>query len=754
MADSNSLNSSNSDSKDESQITQIASKAVAAGKKMFSILRGNKSTPQNPKPPKSNDMKGLTFSSPLPQNTPIPEHASTAIHDPSKMLFNNKNSESSRNESYDDDLYGTSRNSDSIVEVSQADVASPQSKGEATLFTDALQKEIDQAVELARAKLEVSQANQQPEQFPTAKNIIDQHKKLTDMKLQIQENAFIQQSRELHDALLLESERLKNERIELARQKVEMENRILQAESASDEKVKSLQEQMNSVLASLVSAQNSNMNSPSPTLSSSASPLMYPYSQSNSISSSIPTIVTTSITNSISSIASTSSRTIYPNSISSPQSSGFSIDTSHQIINLLQKIIDNQQTSVKPTATPVPPKSNFNNIEESIRHLAPGGIYQSTKPSPITNQSSLNQDLSQFLSSRLPTIDIEKFLGERNKYDAFKVKFQTLIASTNASLEEKAKTLYQALGNEVIMQLDHVPNLTDPEAYEKLWQSLDIEFGKFQHGHTGYVTELTTKLQNWPAVRTSAEVHQLYKLLKSYYTSLEQIGQEHEMEHSSIRMLILGRLTGKLLGLSSSLINHNPYAPVIKRILEYLKSHERDLSLEEMAKYRNPKSPSNSRSNYLNLQEEEARLAENINAVQSRNPRSDSRGVRFDERSMYRSPPPRPGSHGSDRGSPNSRSWQGNNQNGNQRHFDPGFQLEREQRFSKKCIFCCSDDHESDTCTRLSNPQEYRDILYKFRLCFNCHHQNHTNYNCILPKRCTKCNDSNKHSNVVCSNTQ
>ena len=71
-----------------------------------------------------------------------------------------------------------------------------------------------------------------------------------------------------------------------------------------------------------------------------------------------------------------------------------------------------------------------------------------------------------------------------NKYDAFKVKFQALIASTNASLEEKAKTLYQALGNEVIMQLDHVPNLTDPEAYEKLWQSLDIEFGKFQHGHT------------------------------------------------------------------------------------------------------------------------------------------------------------------------------------------------------------------------------------------------------------------------------
>ena len=567
-------------------------------------------------------------------------------------------------------------------------------------------------------------------------------------------------------ALQAETLKLREEQARLEIEKLTIESRILQSEKDSNERYKALQEQMNTMLNTLVSLQTSISTA---TTMSSSNPYFSPASSVPS-SHSYPTTTTMSTGQPIypyfvppvpgipiSTIVSNTSR-INENQQKSTTASGdpaLSVDISHQIINLLQKIIDNQtlQQAVPSNLPSAPPLTETNNtMEECISSLAPGGIYSGPsrlRSTPIPkNQSSLNNDLSAFLSSRLPSIDIEKFIGDKNHYDAFKVKFQTLMAATTSTPEEQAKTLYQALGNEVISQLDHIPNLSDPGAYDRLWQSLDEEFGKFQHGHTGYVTELTNKLQNLPPVRSSTEIHQLYKLLKSYYTSLEQIGQQHEMEHSSIRTLILGRLTGKLSGLTSSLINHNPYSPVIKRILEYMKSHERDLSLEEMARGRTPEYFSS--SNFLNLDEEEKRLAsEPVNAMNSRSMGNDSR-VRFDERTLYRSSA---GQGRNDRSPPTGRRWNRNDYVS--QNSDPGFLLEKEQRFSKRCLFCCSDDHEPDACTRLASPQDYKNILYKFRLCFNCLHQNHPNFNCLLPKKCTKnCNDSTKHSSVVCLGQQ
>ena len=436
-----------------------------------------------------------------------------------------------------------------------------------------------------------------------------------------------------------------------------------------------------------------------------------------------------------------------------------------------------------------PPHSNFNSLHSNLNpthsnptqiypynsqpHNPPHNIYANRQQNPpvsvfentptSSNNSSIVQDVTTLLSNRFPIMDIEKFDGKAEKYESFRIKFKTLIDNTDVPISSRARTLFQALGGDVVAQLDHIPNLNQPDAYDKLWTSLDAEYGRFQNGSASYITELSSKLQSWPSVRTSTEVYELYKILRSYYTALEQLNQEYEMEHSSIRILILGRLTGKLLGKCSTLIDEHPTDPVIKRILDIMKSSIRIMNLEEMAKGTNTSNkPSKHSSKGLlcitNGQEgkehesQEDAIQSSVNKIEAREPRSPNKNVRFQD---YRSPT-RQGYTGSDRPSQSNSQWQNDRQTGSQsspRRDNAQYNMEKEQRFSCKCIFCCSNDHDSAQCTKLDSPKEYKDILFKFRLCFNCLHQNHGIYNCYLPKQCSKnCSDMSKHATIVCSN--
>ena len=439
------------------------------------------------------------------------------------------------------------------------------------------------------------------------------------------------------------------------------------------------------------------------------------------------------------------------------------------------------------------PSRNIPDLHPTLRnsHISSNNpLPPSTIIPPSTQQldNSVMHNLSTLIATRLPTIEIEKFTGDVKRYETFKTKFKTLMASTNATPEEQARTLYQSLGGDVVTQLDHIPNLCDSGAYERLWQSLDSEFGRFHNGAQDYVNDLTARLQTWPLAKSSNDVSALYKFLRSYNTTLELERQEHEMETSHIRKLILGTLTGHLKGRIIKLIddNNNSQKPIIKQILEEMKTATRLISLDENARGAKTSRPM-SRVNFLGTSEEEEIFTSQINRVESRDARSTTRSVRFEEppvrsentrldsqglirsnrignerfgnqyssqtRSHLRSPTRQ--SNGISDIHSRNRNSESLNRPSSPRLSDPNYILEREQRFSRKCLFCCTDDHESEACDRLSSPQEYKDILYKYRLCFNCHHQNHGNLSCLLPKRCTKsCADSTKHSTVVCTQSQ
>ena len=798
-SDSESFKSTSS--KHDTSISGVFTRAKEGAMSFLNLSRGKSSSMSN-----IYNTKGSKHRESLdPKTFPVaPDFASTAIQSKSQTELNDsresQNLHSARSSISDITELGSEQTrSTTVVEI--------HNPGLTTLVTDAV---VDQLVQKVTSELGqkgntegANIENEVVQMQNTLKEMIDE-----ETVSEMINEALRKNSKELIDrenALKLSERKLREERSKLEQLKnsiIEQPNtealpkvNVIRHPPSSDKAVenrfRTMQEQITALQHQVSQASNSSYSSiTDPNVNRTRTPNVA-YTQPPfplpALSSSSPCMVTTSITTTVSSSSQVPS--LYSAvSTTKTQNKNDQQDTSQEIVGLLKQLIELNKPGTKNKSTPS--KENANGMSQAIDtidRIAPDGIYNNNNfnqrsgasyiPPPFSSSASnpmfnnytntsLVQDLSTILSSRLPTIDIEKFSGDVKEYETFKTKFKTLIASSNASPEEMARTLYQALGNNVISQLDHIPNLNDPTAYDNLWASLDAEFGKFQHGSTAYITELTTKLQNWPPVRSSAEVHEFYKFLRSYYTSLEQINHQGEMEHSSIRVLILGRLTGKLLGLSSSLINHNPSEPVIKRILEYLKSHVRDLSLEEIAigtrvsnsnNPRNNYSPRNnyqSRSNFLNLNQEEDFLNGQVNNVETRNSRSQVRWR--DQHPEYRSPT-RQNYNNSDRSSPVRNPWNQNSQNRPPPSSpnglnNPQFIMERDQRFAKKCFFCCSDDHEPEACTSLANIQEYKDVLYKFRLCFNCLHQGHPNYQCLLPKRCNRgCNDNYKHASVVCT---
>ena len=457
------------------------------------------------------------------------------------------------------------------------------------------------------------------------------------------------------------------------------------------------------------------------------------------------------------------------------------------------------------------PRVSQDSQQHLFRDTASTNSQFTINPSPIQNDthnhSSVANTLLELTSvlTQRPNIENEKFTGDIKKYDSFKIKFKTLMSSGSLSLEEQARILYQSLSGEVISQLDYVPNLNSPQAYDQLWESLDTEYGRYQNGAASYVTELISKLQQLPICRTSNDFQALYKLIKYHYTALEQLDQVTEAEHISIRMLILGKLTGKQSATFNNLIDRCPNTPIIKTFLDILKSEIRLMGRDELAKGASRLSKNQSKSNLVDAQEQRGIL---VNNVDTRRSRQEDRSVgfqepprqryspssprnyrnqqsqfqspsRFDDRNRFqnyssanRDTRPSNANRFQNHSSPN-RDTRPSNANRFQNHPSPNRNTmssnanpqnsfsprrpdsnleELQQRFTRRCFFCLSNSHDSDNCQEFQDPNEYKDILYKFRLCFNCHHQGHPNVHCIMPKRCTRgCEDNSKHSSVVCS---
>ena len=394
------------------------------------------------------------------------------------------------------------------------------------------------------------------------------------------------------------------------------------------------------------------------------------------------------------------------------------------------------------------------------------------------------QDLGTLLATKLP-LDTEKYNGDYKKYERFKTKFCTLIAANSfAGPKERATQLYNSLSDHVIDQLDHVPDLDRPGAYERLWSSLDWEFNRFQYGPFSHVQDLQS-IRTWPKCETASDLDKLYKFVRFHYKTLEQAGQEAQAE--AIKVTLLGKLKGRAASKSSTLIKQSGNRPVLRQMLEYMRNDIDDMELREMAEDESRSlvkthTRPTSRANYINANSpEELNVYANQHEVfvqPSQTSHDPNVQREYDCASPVnyvgngarpREPKPQGGVQWPDgyknqhapssiyegrgnttnRGNYTPRSPPGSPRMQNAQQYER--QRELEERFKHKCIYCITDDHESEECTKFS-PHQCKDILYRYKLCFNCKCQGHPWYRCAMPKKCTKsCSDSGKHCTSVCT---
>ena len=363
-------------------------------------------------------------------------------------------------------------------------------------------------------------------------------------------------------------------------------------------------------------------------------------------------------------------------------------------------------------------------------------ISQLSSPSPSNSAQVTDHNLPPIAShsftnfrSCFPALQLEKFSGEYDRYESFKVRSTTLVSACNISQQEKAKILFRALDEDVVSKLDHIPNLNSDDAYTSLWESLDREFSRYQHDVASYILELTSELQIWPVVDTSSDIKLLYKFLNYHYGSLKQIGQESQMEHVGIRLLILSCLTGNLMEKFSTWMNGHSSEPIIENLLFEMKKEIKRKSLCELAI--NTKSIYSALgSNYDDKDEGLVQFSGNENK-----PLEVSNSIHNDQASQFFV----------DIGSENS----GLVSSGG---LSSSPVTERQRRFAKKCFFCISDNHEPGNCTLLNSPSDYKKILRRFKLCYNCFDSGHINSQCPTFNHCLRnCENSIKHSSLVCN---
>ena len=318
----------------------------------------------------------------------------------------------------------------------------------------------------------------------------------------------------------------------------------------------------------------------------------------------------------------------------------------------------------------------------------------------LSQTAAMLENISSLFLLHLPPLDIKKFDGDFKKYEKFRLRFSTLISSIPSIYH--ATLLYKSLEDDVIDQLDHIPDLQALDAYQTLWQYLDAEFSRHLHGAMSHEIKLMS-IKSWKTCESSAELLKLYKFVRYHYNALERSGRGLQAE--AIKIFFLGKLSGEVADRAATLIAESGNQPVIPKLLSMIRDEVDILELQEFATVSSISQP------------------EPVAITKPHGTYTASH-----EQGYYRSAVT----------STQSLKYQGS--------------MHSNSRFKPLCLFCKSSDHASFNCTHYSHPYYFRKILYEHRLCFNCFAQGHRSWECDRPTLCTKqCKDARKHSSVICS---
>lgn len=293
---------------------------------------------------------------------------------------------------------------------------------------------------------------------------------------------------------------------------------------------------------------------------------------------------------------------------------------------------------------------------------------------------------------------ITKFDGDSAKYQHFKSRFCTIIDSLEVTIADKALVLYVSLEEQV---LPFLGDITDTGAlnYEKLWAALDYEFDPLHHGMFTHIAELFT-ISSMSQCDNSAKLMEFYKFIKKHYISLNKMGVGHEVEAFKIK--ILSKLCGSALDKVSSLILEADGQPVVPRLLDLLKEEISLLQLQEIAE------------NISEVDRDRDKIQEEPTEPTSKHVIGADSLPNFPTAPILKQPSV----------------------------------LEHQER---GCIFCETNIHHSHSCRKFRAPSEYKHVLFKQFLCFNCLNVGHKSYACPYQNQCSLCYDSRKHSPVLCT---
>ena len=390
-------------------------------------------------------------------------------------------------------------------------------------------------------------------------------------------------------------------------------------------------------------------------------------------------------------------------------------------------------SSLASTFTSLPHVSVANNQQVpplivSTSQQGSGLLQKQPELSQPLQETTFLEGLKSLLSLQLPKLDIEKFDGDRKKYEKFKLRFSTLITSCNVLPCHRATLLYKALSDAVIDQLDSIYDLQKPDTYDKIWHSLDNEFSQTNFDVIFHVSELES-IQKWEVCETSAELYRLYKFLRYHYNVLKHHGQEWQAEVSKLH--VLGKLKGEVADkcFDSGLFGLDRDQPVIPEMLSIIRKEVDLLKLQEIANVAwvsNNEGESSSGGGY-HFQKQNQPKSKNEPCTNTNN----SQTVQNHNKPLL-----------------NYRAYV---KPFNVKTFRDRLSQGKLDRFKYQCFFCMTNTHDSDQCRQYADPTKFRRILFDYQLCFNCLGQGHRSFECMKPQMCSKnCDDVRKHASVIC----
>ena len=349
----------------------------------------------------------------------------------------------------------------------------------------------------------------------------------------------------------------------------------------------------------------------------------------------------------------------------------------------------------------------------------------------VLQETVFLEGLQSLLAQQLPKLDIEKFDGDRKKYDKFKCRFCTLITSCNVIPSQRATLLYNALTDSVIDLLDPICDLQKSGAYDELWHSLDNEYSQTYLDVISHVSKLSS-IQGWEVCETSDDLYKLYKFIRYHHNALKRHGQEWQAEVSKLH--VLGKLTGSVKDkcFDLGLFEMDNSKPVLSEMLSLIRKEVDILKLQEIAKETVTCNMEDDTNSYESSSEDEGYLSSY----------SKPEIVIDPCHTKYYLPPP------SKTKRPLKRKI---NSNVSSVPIQTLYPQVKRSGVKSNCMFCQSYQHDSHRCKHYHDPSYYRKFLFRDGLCFNCFEQGHRSSECIKHHMCAmKCEDERKHSSVLC----